>query len=407
MPSVNHSERAHSPTGFSGAFRWLECTAQPTLFKELEADGELIDSSSPAADRGTLCHEVAEQLVFKQRGSAKQFIGEKELNGIKFDEEMATATDKVVKLARKLKKEYPDYAWSLESKEGGISEWPELWGTADMTGIGNGEVIVIDFKFGNKLVDPSDNPQLILTGLVLAKKNLIDIRMPGKIKGAILQPSVKEPLVVKYSPEQLQHWSDKVDEYFSDKEKVFSPSKDRCHFCPCKHKCEAKAEDMTVKFDSVVEVEPKTETAPTAAPQLSLPAPANVPVENVADIMRFKTMFDKWYKDFLAVWTPKAESGEAIPGTKMVTGRKGTRKWSIEQDQIEFYLRHMLGLPEKDVIERKVITPAKLEKDNPQLIEHLTEKGFIDQEEGKPTFALEDDKRKDYNLAHLFSTVTE
>ena len=36
-----HSERAHSFTGFSGASRWLICTAQPDLAKKLEAEGKL------------------------------------------------------------------------------------------------------------------------------------------------------------------------------------------------------------------------------------------------------------------------------------------------------------------------------------------------------------------------------
>ena len=419
-----HSERAHSITGFSGAFRWLHCTGQPALQQSLEDQGKISLTSSNAADRGTLCHEVAEINLRNNRKSIKSFIGKKKLNDVVFNVEMAESVKEVVKHAKALKKQFSEYSWEYEQQVEEIPSFPGVWGTADMTGIlPLASIYVVDFKFGNRPVSPKNNLQLMVTGILLAKTNGIDLSQNGAISGVIFQPG-QVPQPTPYSAEEISKVLDKMTGYFDENlAKFMSPSEDRCHFCPCRPHCEAFAgENLKVEFDPVVgkndidsvfpiskndespDIVPKKEESAIAT-SLSLPPAATLSPDKVADMFRFKKAFDIWYKDFVATWAPRVQKGEDIPGMKTVQGKKGTRAWAIPEDELEFYLTQMLMIPKDEVTETKVLSPAKFEKVYKEHVAHLTSKKFITQEDGKPTMALEDDKRQDYNLSNLFQNV--
>jgi len=388
----------------------LYCTAQPDLQEKLEGEGKIKDSSSIPADRGTLCHEVAEEICFNSRKTAKTFIGKKKLGEVVYNAEMAAVTQDAVKVARKLKKDHPKYVWTLEEKEEELPQWTGLWGTCDIKGVyaEEGKVIVGDYKFGNGKVSAYRNAQLIVTGIIICQKNLIDPLADGAISGIIIQPEGENTLI-HHLTEDVEYYMGLMDRYFKEGHREFDPSSSRCHFCACRPNCDAHAEaNMKVSFtpvEEVIEAEVVESKEVQQMPALSLPAPAKVQPESVADIIRFKSAFDKWYKDFLSVWQPKADDGQEIPGTRLVSGRKGTRKWEVKDSELEFYLRNMMGLKEDEAIKRKVISPTDLEKSNPGVYRHMLEKGFIEQAEGKATLALEDDKRKDYDLSRLFTTV--
>jgi hypothetical protein len=114
----------------------------------------------------------------------------------------------------------------------------------------------------------------------------------------------------------------------------------------------------------------------------------------------------------------RLESGQSIPGLKLVNGR-GSRAWALPEDQMAEKLVKM-GIPKTAIYETKLVSPAKAEKltwekrDGTKVT--LTERQLkrMDQEyvsklAGKLTVAPESDSRPAVitNAAPMFSAVDE
>jgi len=112
----------------------------------------------------------------------------------------------------------------------------------------------------------------------------------------------------------------------------------------------------------------------------------------------------------------RIQSGQTIPGLKLVNGR-GSRAWALPEEEMAEKLVKM-GIPKGAIYETKLVTPAKAEKltwtkkdgTTVQLTDRqLTrmEQEYVVKMAGKPTVVPESDSRPAIvtNAAPLFSAV--
>lgn len=427
--NTNHSQRAHSLRGFSGANRWMHCTAMPDFQEGLEEEGKLAPQKpSKAADRGTMCHEVTEELLTDKRKKVGRFIGDKELNGMKFNQEMADAVTEVVDHVRPLLHDMKGFDWDYETRIGPVERYgDDVWGTCDLSGYRKKTktLAVADFKFGNKKVSAIGNEQILTTCAVKVEELkedgfeveniLIAIFQPGNLNGDNGQ-------FHKVDMFQFEVFKNDMEGAVKSEAVKFDPDETRCFFCPCRPHCKEYHESrVKLEFADVkqAEIEPKSveatpseieknpfeETSVAPLTSINLPAPADVPNNMVANILVFKKAFDTWYKDFITVKQAQREQDVEMEGTKLVAGRKGNRSWAKSEEEIMEILKNSLMFRDNQIMTSRLMSVAEFIKTYPDFENFLKEHKMIKQSEGKAVLALSDDKRKDYSLEFLFSEV--
>ncbi|EMV0175196.1 DUF2800 domain-containing protein, partial [Acinetobacter baumannii] len=104
----------------------------------------------------------------------------------------------------------------------------------------------------------------------------------------------------------------------------------------------------------------------------------------------------------------KMHAGEAIPGFKMVQGKKGNRTWT-DAEEAEKLLKSM-RLKTEQMYDLKLISPTKaeaLKKDEAIGPRQWTKiEALITQADGKPTVAPESDKRPALDMKPQFEDLT-
>jgi len=411
---ATHADRAHAKFGPSSSAGWMVC-------QEYESS----NTSSYPADAGTLCHEVAEKCARIKNPKAKTaqasyYIGKakfKRDNGeiISFDEEMAGRVQSAVDELREFQKQFPNTYWDYEVRLGPSDGLEDCWGTVDILGIEAGvRIIIADFKFGKGYVSEKDNTQFKEYGRMGALMGLVYFETGGYVIGKVIQPqrNTKATEYVVYPSEEMLKHRGSVVQALSERERGtlgVKPTDKGCQWCAKRDTCEAKRdvknERMAEKFEAV----DSKALAQVASPMgITLPSPQDVDPEHVQHLVSFKKVFDKWYKDFIAYQQERTtEQGYSLPrGTKMVTGRKGTRKWAVDESIVTSYLVNQMARQTKDIAPPQVLSPTEMEKVLTESeYQHLVQGQFIQQDEGKATLALEDDKRKSYDISFMFKPV--
>jgi len=412
MTADSHSDRAHAKFGPSSSAGWMNCQ-----------DYEGSNTSSFAADRGTLCHEIAEKCASIKSPRAKtakatHYLGETFTrdNGdlIIFDQEMAHMVQSAVDELRKFKKEFPNATWSYEVKLDPVDGLTDCWGTVDILGIEVGVcVIIADYKFGKGYVSEKDNTQFKEYGRMAGPLGLVDFERGGYVIGKVIQPqrNTKAKEYATYSAEEMVSHRDSVMGALTAKREGIQgvkPTDKGCQWCAKRDKCSARTEIKNEKMASKFTAVDSKALAPVASPMgITLPSPQDVDPDHVQHLMSFKKVFDTWYKDFIKYQQEKSVDGDVAPGTKVVEGRKGTRKWAVDEELVTSYLVNQMARQTKDIAPPQVLSPTKMEKVLTQSeYEHLVTGRFIKQDDGKPTLALADDKRKSYDISFMFKPVT-
>ena len=138
---------SHALLSASGAHRWLSCTPSAKLEEQLP------DSTSTYAEEGTLAHELCEIKVNKALLGMPTKTYNSTLKKIKGNDLYQTEMDKYTD-------EYLDYILEkvhsfdspptviVEKKVDFSSYVPEGFGTADCIILGDGELHIVDFKYG-------------------------------------------------------------------------------------------------------------------------------------------------------------------------------------------------------------------------------------------------------------------
>lgn len=393
--------RGHAKLSPSGAHRWLHCPGSVAL----EAD--LPDSTSKFASEGTAAHELAAMALIGDKDTSA-FIGRIiEADGEKFevDQNMADYVQIYVDYVTSLGGEMMvEQSLSIEA----ITGEKDARGTADAVVFLNGELIVIDLKYGRGVkVDAENNEQLGIYGLAALSEYefLGDFK---RVRMVIVQPRLGH----------ISEWDIPVEHIEGSREcsaealrlniqplaerafavlngactdGALNPGASQCRFCKAKASCPALCNQVlaTVKDDFVDVTEP-------VAPQIENAADRELDNTMLGNLLGSVDLIESWCKSIRAKAESELLGGNDVPGYKLVQGRRGARKWSdglVAEETLK-----SMRLKVEEMYDLKLISPttadklSKTRRIGPRQWAKL--KDIITQPDGKPSVAPESDKRK-------------
>jgi len=369
--------RKHALLSASSAERWLNCTPSARLAECYE------DTTSTYAAEGTLAHEIAECLL-KARLNGHDFADIAELEALKSNElfyegmidEVEEYTNYVIEAYHEALAKTKDAMIFLEETLDYSTYVPEGFGTGDAIIIADGEMEIIDLKFGKGVeVSPIDNPQLKLYALGAYEKYGF-IYGIEKITMTIAQVRLNNIQSWTISADMLLEWAEtelkpKAKLAFEGKgEPVPGPW---CTFCKVKTVCRARAEANLNLYN-------RYNTNPNL-----------LSAEEIAEVLKEIDDIQKWARELKDFALEEALRGTKYPGFKLVEGRSNR----VIENEEEF----AKVLINEGYHEEQIYKPRALQ--GITVLEKLIGKkrlaeigeGFIIKPPGKPTLVPESDKR--------------
>ena len=384
---------SHALLSPSSAHRWLNCPLAPRL------EATLPEKPSEYAKEGTIAHSVCEvsaKLHFKsiKKTEYNKVIKKLKTDTLWDDEMLRTAETYVEHLSENaMHFEHEPYV-AFEVRVDIADYVPDAFGKCDCIMFGGDTLIITDYKHGKGVpVSPEENPQLMLYALGALK--LYKPLFGGAIKKVAIvidQPRLNSYEMWTCATEELLAWGESIKPKAQAAFMGFGEyhAGDWCRFCRANGICKAQAEQQTSAFDDFA--------GAVGNPQAIL-----TPEEISAVLERGKNLAE-WFKTVQEKALEMMLNGDKIPGYKVVEGRS-QRAWTDQDKALEKL--------QSSGIERAVIydsvpkTLAQLEKllGKAKYDELVSE--FVFKPQGKPTLALADDPRKEFNSAAAdFAGVT-
>lgn len=372
----------HALLGPSGAKRWMSCPPSARLEEQFP------DSSSEYADEGTLAHSLAEIILRYNNGEISKKAFSTRFNKIKTDPQynkemqdyIEDYTQRVWEIANEMKASCPDALILFEQRLDFSEYVPDGFGRGDVVIVADDLVNVIDLKYGKGVgVSAEENPQLRLYGLgaYLEHSMLYDIR---KVRMTIIQPRLENISTEELTAEELLSW---VETEVKPKAALAYAGEgdfkvgDHCRFCKARATCRAKA-DHNLELT-----------------KLDFADPALLMDEEIGEVLRRADELVHWVKDITDYALAEALKGKKFDGWKLVEGT--SRRKYTDQSKAEEVLMNA-GYP-AEVIQKPTeligITDMTKLLGKKKFEELLT--GLVIKPEGKPTLALESDKRPELN----------
>lgn len=375
---INHSDREHALLSPSGSHRWMHCTPSARLEENLP------ESTSSAAEEGTVAHELAEYaLDMYLKGEYLPLLDELPTpKYIAKNKYYSSEMDKYVT-------DYICYVCDLyETQEGAemhierkfdlTSYVPECFGSCDCDIVGEKLLSIIDLKYGKGVqVDAKDNSQLMMYALGVLRS--LSPKRQAKIETVrmhIAQVRLGNYSVFEMAARDLTHWGIHVLRPTAEKAwagqgetKVGS----HCKFCKFKAQCRAQKEALVNEFETHGETKALT-------------------LDEIGDILSKSDMFTDWLASVKTFAMQAATRGEKVKGWKLVEGRS-VRVISDTETAIERL--KAIGFSTEDVTNSKLKGIGDLERlvGKKQLAATLD--GLIVKPQGLPTLAPESDKREE------------
>jgi len=369
--------RKHALLSASSAERWLNCTPSARLAECYE------DTTSTYAAEGTLAHEIAECLL-RAHLNGHDFTNIAELEALKSNElfyegmvdEVEEYTNYVMETYHEALAKTKDAVIFLEETLDYSTYVPEGFGTGDAIIIADGEMEIIDLKFGKGVeVSPIDNPQLKLYALGAYEKYGF-IYGIEKITMTIAQVRLNNIQSWTISADMLLEWAEtelkpKAKLAFEGKgETVPGPW---CTFCKVKTVCRARTE-ANLNLYSRYNTNPNLLSA-----------------EEIAEVLKEIDDIQKWARELKDFALEEALKGTKYPGFKLVEGRSNR----VIENEEEF----AKALINEGYNEEQIYKPRTLQ--GITVLEKVIGKkrlaeigeGFIIKPPGKPTLVPESDKR--------------
>lgn len=392
---------AHDLLSPSSYATWGNCPGSPCYYKDIP------EESSEYADEGTAAHALAYEAGMRAMGRQPEAMTEEEAALVEKyrDDTMEEAAAGWASLTSAYAKQSSHYAYEDAVPLAPITNRKDATGTADFwCRLNSGTVVVCDLKYGmGVMVNPERNGQLSIYGAaVLLKLKAMGINCTG-IKLVIYQPRMsKTPH--EWTPERAEFNAfvagiitaankcnqimDEAEMGLTDPDEHLVPGEAQCRFCRAKAICPALSKQVTEVVKADFEILPAAETEQTPT------APA-VPTEidQLAKVLPWLETIENWCDACRAAARSRLERGDAIPGFKLVAGRKGARKWA---DNAEEVLNNM-RINKSVLYEPKLISVTRAEKAakkgdiGPRQWAKLQE--LIVQADGKPALAPESDPR--------------
>lgn len=412
----------HSVLSPSSRHRWGAC---PGSVREEAKYPE--PASGPAAIDGTHSHTLLEKCL-KMEQDAAHFIGlqlEDHEGTFVVDEDRAQRVQVALDY---IDKRTDDIAAVVVSERRvdprRLVGREDLAGTLDLriTFLDSHDIEIIDYKDGIGVVEAENNPQLEQYALgVLAE--LEGILVVHKVTMTIIQPrnAVRGLPVIASHTVDASYILNNVRATIIEQARATDhpnapliPGDKQCRWCRAKGSCTALAQS-TMKEVGVM-FTPIVSPALDVAQQSANKDPATMSGEQLQQILEAAPLLRQMLEAVEAEAQRRLESGQPVPGFKLVNGR-GSRVWSLPEDDIADKLIKM-GVPKGAVYETKLVSPAKAEKLtwekrdgtkvslSPRQLRTL-EQEYVTKMVGKPTLAPASDSRPAIttNAAPMFDAV--
>lgn len=395
----------HSPLGASSSHAWIHC---PQYLKVQALCPET--GSSAYAEAGRLAHSIGE---YKARSYFLEPVGKRAYNARlkKFREDphydagMEEATELYLETLKAQAMSFTGTPFvALEIRVDYSAYAPDGFGTADCVMIGDGRIVICDYKNGTGVpVEAENNSQMMLYAL-------------GAIQTfrAIYGDTIRDAHLVIIQPHAggVKEWDISVDDLAEWGRTVVAPaaaralegtepacSGDWCQFCRGKPRCSAWAR-------RALEVGRQYQLAPAAGSK-QIPPKYDGPLLSDKEVGAALTAglgLVSWYKDLQDYALQACLDGKEIPGFKAVEGR-GSRAWA--DTDAAFAALAQRGVSDAMLWERKPVTAPALEKLLGKKEFERAAEGLVVKQPGKPTLAPASDKRPPYNAAEAaFQPVT-
>lgn len=380
---------SHAILAPSSAGRWLSCTPSARL------EATFPDSSSQAAEEGSLAHKLGELLIRQATGKVTQRIYNKELTAIKkdklYDSSMwEYATDYstfVMERFAEIKAEYGRATLLIEQKLNLSKYAPESFGTTDIAIIANHYLEIIDLKYGKGVpVYAENNPQMKLYALGAIEELGFIYEDIETVCMTIYQPRIDNNSSFTISAEELHEWGETVVK--PNAKLAFEgagefKAGDHCRFCRMAATCKTNAAYNL----ELAKYEFRKDNQLTD--------------EEIADILTREKNFTTWLKTVTSYALSEAiNNGKEWPGWKLVHGRS-VRSYSDGQEEeiVKSVLALDPDLDEAELFNRKIISITDMEKliGKEDFARVLEDKGLVIKPAGKLTLAVISDKRKAVN----------
>lgn len=386
----------HALLSASSANRWLACTASPRF------ETQFPETTSEYAEEGRLAHSFCELKVMKNfTSSLKPSAYKKQLAELKkdplYNDEMDRTSDIYIEHLAEKAMGYSSPPLVNAEVRVDFSEYvPEGFGTCDCIMIGGDMLDITDYKHGKGVsVSAANNPQMRLYALgALKKYEAFYGGMIKRVRMTIDQPRIQsEPSSETITVEELKAWGETIKPIAQTAYIGFGEFKagEHCRFCRGKAQCAARADVHTALEDF------KDCLSPTA--------PTVLTGDQIGDLLTRGQTLVQWYKDLEEYALKAILSGEKIAGWKAVAGRSN-RTFTDQDAAIAEVIK--AGYDEALVYERKPKTLTDIEKlmGKKEFAETLGK--YVVKPLGKPTLALETDKREPYSSAAAdFSAVVQ
>lgn len=374
---INHSGRAHALLSPSGSHRWMHCTPSARLEENLP------ESTSSAAEEGTVAHELAEYaLEAYLKGEYTPLLDDLPTpKHIAANQYYSPEMDKYVT-------DYICYVCDIyETEEGAemhierkfdlTSYVPGCFGSCDCDIVGKKVLNIIDLKYGKGVqVDANDNSQLMMYALgvlrTLSPKRQAEIET---VRMHIAQVRLGNYSVFEMTARDLTHWGIHVlrptaEKAFAGQGKTVVGS--HCKFCKFKAQCRAQRDALVGDFEKLGDTK-----------ALSL--------DEIADLLTKVDMYSDWLSSVKSHALSEALAGKNLKGWKLVEGRSN-RVITDEGKAVEVLVG--LGFTEDELKNHKLKGIGDLEKMVGKKALAMNLGDIIAKPKGAPTLALESDKRE-------------
>lgn len=362
----------HAVLSPSSAVRWMTCPGSVALSEGIE------DTGSDNASEGTMMHTIS-ALCLELGTDAAGYVGttDKE-TGLILQAEQAKDVQFYVDTVRHI----------VETTGGTLlveQRLPIAWMTAETGAMGTAdaviltldELIVVDAKFGFKLVEADNNPQLMMYAAAAYDENKVAYDFQT-VRLAIVQPRLSAVAEWTLTVDKLMNFAVDVQfsaEYTRQPNAPLVPSNKGCQWCRAKPNCPAIREQALADFDNVV--------------------PETADESDLARVMANADMIEGWIRSVRAEVERRLLAGEVVTGYKLVQGKRGNRQWGNAVDA-EATLKAM-RIKHDQMYDYKLASPTTIEKlakakeIGPRQWTKIQE--LITQSEGQPSVAPESDKR--------------
>jgi hypothetical protein len=305
----------------------------------------------------------------------------------------------------------------------------DLSGTVDVQIIGGDTLEIIDYKDGMAPVLAEDNLQLEQYAIGKLAECKLAINTPSMYPWREVHMVIIQPKLALRGLNPVVSWIVPVS-YLLDRVKTLTleamatdapnaplvPGESQCKYCRAKGSCSALASNVMKEIGVMFQPVTVTTNVLDVAQQSANKDPAVMSDDQIRQIMEAAPLMRQLIEGVEKEAQRRLESGQSIPGLKLVNGR-GSRAWTLDDDQIAEKLIKM-GIPKTAIYETKLVSPAKAEKltwekrdgtkvtlTDRQL--KLMNQEYVAKLAGKLTVAPESDSRPAIttNAAPLFSAV--